>query len=736
MSKRSVLFFIAYLCFFSSIGILYPVQLTENGKKVIPDKTSTPIKINGLLDEEVWKNPPIKEKFFTYIPSYGEPMARETEVWMAYNNEFLYFAFKCYDPKPETIKTSLSPRDKITRDDWVAVVLDSVGNKQTSYEFYVNPNGIQMDALNSSVSGWDLAPDFVWHSAGKITAQGYQVEIAIPLESIRFKSGKDVQMRFLLLRNITRLGESGTWPKTEPGQTDYNFMVTAVYKDLKPRLKLELLPNFTYSRDKLRSQTGKEWAGDSDTNIGAAIKYGITSQITAEATINPDFSQVESDAFQVQVNRRYPVFYDEKRPFFMEGLGILDFGLVNDGMVTSAVHTRNIVDPSWATKVTGSAGKMSFGLLAANDQSLGQPWQNGTNPNLGKDVFWGIARGKYTLNSDNSLGLLYSGRHFAGAQNNVAGVDLQYRFFKNARLSLSYLASQTRHSQDGETLNGSGINAMLEYSTRKLRTWAAYERYDENFEMYSAFINRTNFSRGIFYVMPDFRMKIKKAPWFRNIQPYFYISKLHDYGTGMDDTFQTLGVNLYFMLRGWLILEYRNEKEAWLGELYKQKYLFAWGRLQMFNWLFIITSYRSGDKIYYGPGDPFMGSGDKFKLLLSIQPNIKFNLGVEYIKETLDHKKEKRRVYSVDILNLQGTYHFNKHFFLRGTLRYNDFQEKLLGDFLASFTLIPGTVAQLGYGSLFQRQQWQGNRWEPGIGNLVNVRNGLFFKISYLWRIK
>jgi hypothetical protein len=274
---------------------------------------------------------------------------------MAYDNQNLYFAFKCLDNEPNKIKTSISRRDTVaSSDDSIGVVIDVMGNRQTSYEFYVNPDGIQEDGLTSAVNGWsyDTAPDFVWESAGKIVDDGYQVELCIPLESIRFKSGKEVKMGIMFARNISRLGKAGSWP-------------------------------------------------------------GI-------------------DAFQVLVNQRYPVFYTEKRPFFMEGMDVLDFGLISQGMMVSAVHTRRIIDPAWAAKLSGTSGKMAFNLLVSNDNAPGLAWEGEVNPHVGEIAFWGIARAKYSLGSDNSLGILYSGRYFAGGKNTVLGADLQYRFLKNA----------------------------------------------------------------------------------------------------------------------------------------------------------------------------------------------------------------------------------------------------------------------------------------------------------------
>ncbi len=735
--KRIKFVFSIFGFIFISINFVQAVELLQNEEIIIPDRTSEVIKIDGDLDEKVWSNAPISKEFLTYFPVYGEKLGQKTKIWMVYDSQNLYFGFKCYDIEPNKIKTSISKRDNIGRDDWVGVLIDTMGTKQTSYEFYVNPSGIQADYLNSGVGGVDGAPDFVWQSAGKITGEGYQVEISIPLESIRYKSGKEVKMGILFTRNISRLGTAGAWPEIKAGQTDLNCMAAAIYKDLKYRLKLEVLPNFTYSRDVERVSADAWGESDISKNIGAAFKYGITSSTTTEATINPDFSQVESDAFQVEVNRRYPIFYTEKRPFFMEGRDVFDFGLISQGMMTYAVHTRRIVDPGWAAKLSGTSGKMVYAILAANDRSPGQAWQGDTNPNEGKDAFWGIARAKYNLGSDNSLGILYAGHFFAGGKNNVVGADIQYRFFKNVRMNVSYLNSRTREPAGDEVKNGSGLNAMVRYTTSKLDALAAYERYDKDFTMYSAFLIRTNFSRGIFYIGPNFFPKIKNLTWFQRIQPYIKYSRLHDLGTGMDDTSLKLGLDMYFSRQGFVSIGYGNEEEAWLGELFNSIYFDSTGTIQLFKWLNIRGFYRQGDQIYYGPGEPFLGSGRQITFTLAFQPHIKLKLDLEFVHNVLYRETDgiKHKFYTVDILNLSTTYQFNKYFFIRGVVRYDDFQKKLLTDFLASFTLIPGTVVHLGYGSLYEGRTWQNNQWVPYQGDLLNVKNSLFVKVSYLWRI-
>ena len=188
------------ICF---LGVLF-VFLSVSGVgaedhkllRVPTHSVSEKITVDGVLDEEVWKNPPIRRSMVTFSPVYAQSLGEETLVWAAYDRDTLYFAFRCLDTRPDRIKTSISRRDQMGGDDWVGVVIDSINHRQSSFEFYCNPSGIQTDGVTSAVNSFRLntAVDFVWQSAGKITESGYDLAFAIPPESLRFKGGDRVRM--------------------------------------------------------------------------------------------------------------------------------------------------------------------------------------------------------------------------------------------------------------------------------------------------------------------------------------------------------------------------------------------------------------------------------------------------------------------------------------------------------------------------------------------------------------
>ncbi|HLQ76482.1 MAG TPA: DUF5916 domain-containing protein, partial [Terriglobia bacterium] len=293
-------------------------------------RTTVAPKIDGVLDDEVWKQEPLTVgDWVSYSPLRGSHADQRTEVRMAYDDHYVYFAYHCFDPEPAKIRSNISRRDSAFSDDWVALSLDSANTGQSAYHLFANPSGSQMDALNTSASGEQFEADLQWDTAGKITDDGYVVEIRVPLQTIRFSGGETVRMGILFFRKISRTGVSYAWPEILPGQWVFESHAHLVFHDLKQPLLLEVLPSITDNISQTRAAPGQWNPVVNKADVGVSMKYGITSNITLDATINPDFSQVESDAFQVQVNQRFPVFFSEKRPFFMEGMGL--FNLAGGG---------------------------------------------------------------------------------------------------------------------------------------------------------------------------------------------------------------------------------------------------------------------------------------------------------------------------------------------------------------------------------------------------------------------
>ena len=735
MKKKPLMikFVVAVFIGLISTGSLLSLESLSNGHGHLnPSFADLPPRIDGNLDDEIWQNSPLTEDFITYNPSYGEVLPQKTQVWMAYDKKNLYFAFKCYDSEPGKIKTSITRRDGMFSDDWVGLSLDALGNKQTAYDLFCNPNGIQGDILNSAVSGEDVSPDFVWESAGQLTDEGYQVEMSIPLRSLRFKSGEQVRMGVLFWRRISRLGMSGSWPDLEPGRGLFNTHQPITFENLKSPLNMEILPSFTWGSGSSRLSP-QEWS-ESDTfrDLGIGFKYGITSSITADVTLNPDFSQVESDAFQVEVNRRYPIFYSEKRPFFMEGTDIFNFFTIPYGYIQTAVHTRQILDPLWGAKLTGTVGKTALGALAAGDEWPGLEWNDGSNPFEGKKALFLIARGKQSLGHDNYMGAIYSGREFAGGYNRVGGLDLGLRFFKNHKIQASYMQSYSQDPDGESATNSPSYHLLYSYNSKPLGIMAAYEHIGRDFRMDSGFVLRTGIDEGWLWIGPSFYPDPEKMAWLKRINPHFTVQYIRDHTTDMNDTFVRAAVEFSFIKQGAISTNINHQTESWKGETFNLPSFNLEGEVQLTKWIQMGGGFTVGERIYYPAESPFKGNYFGTGFGFTLQPNSKLSLTLSWHHSHL--RRETEKIYDVDIIYSRTTYQFNKYFFARAIIQYDSYEKNLLTDILASFTFIPGTVIHLGYGGLYEKQGWHKEGWIPGQGSFRNMKRSFFFKASYLWR--
>ena len=563
-------------------------------------RTTTPPAIDGVLDDAAWHGAPLPlTEWLTYNPLNGDKIAQQTEVRALYDDHYLYFAFRCLDPEPAGVRTNISRRDNMWNDDWVGFSLDSVGNGQTSYDHFINPSGIQGDILTTPSAGENSAPDWVWNSAGKRTAQGYEVEVRIPLTSIRFKSGSEVRMGVLFWRRVSRLGISVSWPPIPAGRSFIEKHAVMILHDLKRPLTLELAPTVTYSWQQLRATPIAFAPANSEPDAGLSIKYGLTSEITAEGTINPDFSQVESDAFQVEVNQRFPLFFSEKRPFFMEGLGNFELaGVGGDAIMRTAVHTRNIVDPVWGLKTTGSTGRVTFGLLAAGDQAPGRQLIGEPNPFLGDRKDFYIARGQYSLGRSSYLGAILTDTEFASGHNRVAGADASRRWGRQSA-SATFLTTRSESPDGAEARSGRGGQATYSFESKRFGFAAQGEHYDRDFQMDTAFLNQVGITQGWTYVAPSFYPDSTKYPWFKRVVPFLFLQYGRDRIQGGDPWIVVPGLRMHFTRQGFFRIDTIQGEEAFQQETFRISNTRIIGEAQATRWLNFFAQVTFGDSIFY-----------------------------------------------------------------------------------------------------------------------------------------
>jgi hypothetical protein len=675
-------------------------------------RVTTPPRLDGVLDDEAWSaGPQTLDPWMSYNPMRGQQELLRTQVWVAYDDKAIYFAFKCLDPEPDKIRTTISRRDNVWNDDWVGVSLDSSRAGQIAYHMFINPSGIQMDALQSRNE--DTAVDWTWQSAGRVDAQGYTVEVRLPLQSIRFKGGADVRMGALFYRRSSRHGLSWSWPAMPDGEWVFENHAQVSFGELRQPLLLEVIPSSTVSRNESRAAGQADWQSPrSKADFGASVKYGITSTMTLDATINPDFSQVESDAFEVEVNNRFPIFFSEKRPFFMEGFGLFNLaGTGGDGTMRTAVHTRRIVDPSAGIKLTGTAGKYTFGTLVAPDASVG--------PDAHKA--FSVGRAVRNFGDAQYVGALVTDTEFRSDHNRVVAADISLRHGPNFRWNGNFIATR---SSDAAGVQSDGLGGQWSYSydTRRYNVAGQVEHFDPGFRMDTAFVNRVGITRAWQYQALSF-YPTGRFGWVRRVNPFVWMVGARDRAQGGDEFLWIPALRFNFTRSGYLRVDKGMGHETFGHQRFRTGRTMVDGGAQWTKWLNLAGTFNSGPAVFYDLVSPFQGRQRTLAARIGLQPSTRLNNQINYTFVHFERETTGATVYDVHVINLRNTYQFNRQFLLRAITQYDSSRRRVLGDFLASYELAPGTVVHGGYGSLWERPEY--NPYQA-------TARAFFFKASYL----
>ena len=695
-------------------------------ESLLPFRVEAAPVIDGVLDDKAWEQAPTVSGFKTWMPDYGRPMADDTVAWYAYDAENLYFAFRAYDREPDKVKASMASRDSIRPDDWICINLDSFNDQQALYAFYVNPLGIQMDSRYAAGRD-DTGFDMVWYSAGRMDGQGYTIEMRIPFKSIRYSDGNPVTMSVVFERFVSRRREGGTWPALDP-KAGGNFLIQGrpiVFRDVHHYKLFEVLPDATYSRQDaasgghLRNETS---AGD----LGVSVKYGVTAQLTVDGTYNPDFSQVEADAGQIDANLRHPLFFAEKRPFFLEGQEVFNLGgPAQHSTLQSVLHTRNIANPVAGVKLSGKlAAADTLAVLYSVDE------RGADAETAGGHAQFSALRYKRALAQDAYLGGFYVGREQGEVHNRVAGADGLLRLDQSTSLGFYAFGSSTRHEGDVEAAGGHAAGADFTHDTRAFTLYFNAFDVSKRFAADSGYLTRNGVSTLTVFAAPKFYPK--KGPITR-AEVSFTSQQTRDAHASIWEGHNEVGVSTWLRRAASLALEYHYSSEVFNGREFGTSGVGALGSMQLTKQVRLQGSFEHGDAIYYA-ADPFGGRSTSGSLAVVYQPSEQWSQSVTLTYANFDRRGGGGRLYDYTIARSRTTFQFNRYLFFRGIAEYNSFRRQLVTDLLGSFTYIPGTVLHAGYGSLYERTRWDGLEYVRDRG-FREARRGLFLKASYLWRL-
>ena len=719
------------------ITLLSLITLSVNAQSDRPamvqiPRTETPPVLDADLDEPVWQQAAVFTAFKTIKPDYDLPPSEETVFYLTYDQEFVYAGFVCTDQDPERIKYTVAKRDGCGEDDWVAFCLDTFNDELGAYVFGMNPVGVPLDGMLNANADADVTPDLVWYGEGKMTETGYIVEMAIPFKSLRFPEMDVNRMGFKVARNISRKSEEVDYPvyRPERGAALSQFQKVS-FSGLKSKRLIEMIPATTVARQQ-RHSSGVMQGDPADKNMSLTGKLGLTSDLVVEGTYNPDFSHVETDAGQIDINLRAAPFYPEKRPFFMEGQERYAFGAsLEKTPLGAVVHTRNIVQPSLGLKLTGKLGGKNniISGIFAQDTYPGSATA-GNIALAGKHANVTVLRYMRRLNQDSYLGGFYTGRELSGSDNYLVGGDGRLRLTGKSYFEFHGFASTSRNQGIAGRKNGSALGGLYVYNARTLYMRAGMYDVSQHFQTDVGYLNRAGVTVAPMYA----RYTWFPSSWMQRVEPYYWARHARDRNSGMYESFNAIGLQISMPRQTNIKVSGRLANEIFAGQRFSRNSLRVEAGTQILNQVRLRGNALHGKGIFYDPANAFQGYGTEVSLGILLQPAGTFRSGFDLTYADFYREDSGSKVYDVTILRNTTVLQLNNNLFLRGITEYNTFRKRINADFLLSFTYIPGTVLYLGYGSVYEKLQWQNQEYRPADGFMQTGRN-LFFKASYLFRL-
>jgi hypothetical protein len=769
--------FICLLLFFANITPTFAQQNISNTDTSnefttldIPNIAGE-IKVDGVLDDLHWQQAKQLELNYVTRPFENTQPPVTTQVKIFENGDTLYVAFIAQDPKVENLSAYYRDRDGIWSDDLVGIKLDTFNDSRLAYQFFVNPLGIQADAIQNEMTGSESDSwDGIWQSAGKIVAAGYQVEMAIPLRILNFKEGSDKKVwgaelvRFYPREDRLRISNT---PLDRNNSCNLCQMGSiSGFKQAKQGQNLALVPTLVLGKGQSREpEESLEWNDSDNQAISLDVKWGITPEISLQATLNPDFSQVEADVAQLSINDTFALFFDEKRTFFLENS---DYFSSNYNLV----YTRNVAAPDYGAKVTGRMDQHTFGFFVANDESTTflVPGNLGSSVASFEQESLNLAlRYRYDVSEQLSVGWTSTLRDAEGYYNYVNAIDAKYQLTDNDTFRAQILRSDTQYPLDlykefcdddceqddnySETAlrlkktkafsgrayrisyyheernwnvsvhqnsHGSGIRTDLGFGSladrQKSAVRGGYNWYSEN-----TWWNRIRLSGDWDISHNDNNELIEKEAEVSlsmngQLQSFFKINLLKRDKVGLRDDPSKLSISNNSTL-------FTEQQSSFYFEMRPSR-----------SW-YISTFARYGDHIDY--------DNNRLGKQWFVRPTIHWSIGkslqfkLRHTYQNLD--VDNQQLFTADLTDFRATYQFNQRQFLRLILVYSDIERnqqnytfevdansKGLGtQLLYSYKLNPLTKFFVGYSdSAYQ---------DDVLTSLTKNERSVFMKFSYAW---
>ena len=762
--------------------------------------------VDGHLDDVVWKNAAVCNNFLQTQPGDNTTASQPTEVRIGYDAKFLYLGIHAFDHS-EQVRATVAKRDDLSGNDYVAVWLDTFNDQRRAYVLLFNPLGVQADGIFTEGQGIDWSVDVVMQSRGTITEDGYVIEASIPFASLRYEAGKGKFWGLHLIRSVRHLDEWDTWMPLRRESRNFNTSTFIRFleqagtltgiEDIGRERTLELIPTVTVSENGKRVRSlphaltltepqlfdpGRFFNQPPKLEPGLTAKLTLSSGVTFDAAVNPDFAQVEADQLVVTANQRFPIFFEEKRPFFLEGIDIFRTPI-------RVVHTRTIIDPDFAAKFTGKRGPNSFGFLLASDNAPGDFSAEEKNDPImlpgierfvGKNATVGVLRLKHDIGGEANIGLLATSYNFVEKRNEVVGIDGRFTLNPKTILSFQVAGTTSRRffydpSQDKNvyrTGNGLGYYLQLQRNSRHLNLEIDGKGYSSDYRADVGFISQTNTNAWDFIVTynSEPRQHGKLLSWslgsgtraqfnwqghmqyaFEAVrsqfnfkkQTYFKADIYSDYQRVFEEEFgprRTATRAGAFIgpperstiYKGFTVEVGTNPSKAYTAHL-----------IVDYSWKPFDFDLGAGPRYPRvspaalldpnAPLDPGIGDTRDINANFTWQPTDALQFSLDYTSSRLFRNDTRRLAYYQQLYSFRSTYQFTRFLFTRARVDYDTLRANVAGQFLLGWTPNPGTSFYVGY-----NDDLNVNGFNPFTGQFEHGFNRntrtFFVKLSYLFR--
>lgn len=711
---------------------------------VRPTRTDNPPRIDGRLDDEIWRTAARLTEFVQQSPLDGAPATERTEVYVAYDSDYIYFGFYAHYQDPSIMRANRVDRDRAPQDDLLTIYFDTFQDQQRGYDFDVNAYGVQGDGIISAGAGGgggipraDRSWNTLFDTGAEIVEDGFTAEMAIPFKSLRYPRrapGEEHRWGFQFVREVKSKNEENiVWAPMSRDQSSFfaQMGILEGMTDLSTSRNLEVMPTFTTIQyGAIQSPDGRYVNENLDPDAGVNLKYGLTSNLTADLTFNPDFSQIESDRTQIEVNQRFPILYPELRPFFVEGAEIFSIPAP-----VTIVHTRTIVDPDYGAKLTGKIGSASLGLVAANDRAPGKV-DDPDDLAHGESATTFILRGRYDLYSESNVGAIFTDREFLDSHSRLAGVDGNFRLTGTTTMLVRAIGSWMRDLEGVDT-DGHLLDVSMRRNGRSLDwAWFAYQISPE-FDTDVGFVRRNDQRRGAANASYAFWPQ----SWIINWGPSVDYARNYDFDDVLQDEATSAGLSFSFSRSISLNLNARREMERFLGTEFEKTGFSVSGNVNSSRVFGFGGNFSMGEEVRY-VAQPFLGNGRNWGVNATVRPipSIESRLNVSSSSLT-DPRNNDEEVFNVTVFRGQSTFQVTDRLSVRNITEYDTRSESLAFNLLFNYRINAGTVFYLGYDDHLRR----GDRilFEDADGfdrqayfteDLRRTNRAVFLKVQYLLR--